>query len=156
MKPILYLDVEGTLLLCGAGRAFFRPGLEELLAFVHSQRGRMECLWLTSYSRQHLERLFAPGGPSIEGIGYQQWGACKAAALSVDAPVLWVDDRITEGDRAALEGLAGGAGRVSYRPIRRWDGNPADSELQALQLEIEAWLQRQAGREGAEGCSRVA
>jgi hypothetical protein len=156
MKPILYLDVEGTLLLMGAGRPVFRPHLEDLLVFVQGRLDRMTCYWLSSYSRGQIERLLSVGGLPAEGIGYQAWSGCKAEALSLEVPVLWVDDRLTERDQAVLRDRADAGARIRYRPIRRWAGEPQDQELLALRDDVAHWLGSGWGSTGKCRCEMVA
>ena len=155
-KPILYLDVEGTLLLFGAGRAFFRPHLESLIRFVRTGLDRVDALWLTSYSFAQLQSLFSAGGLDVRGIGYKSWSGCKAEALERDASVLWIDDRLTDRDRMVLDERTKQGSRIVYRPIRRWAGDPEDQELLALQEDIQRWLDRSAPGGSASRCEMVA
>jgi hypothetical protein len=156
MRPILYLDVEGTLLLLGAGRAMFRPHLEEFLDFIRSGLDRMDCYWLTSYTQAQIERLFGLARIRIEGIRYRSWAGSKAEALDRAAPGFWVDDRLTDHDQVVLASHLGEGRSILYRPILRWDGDPRDSELIPLRAEIGRWLGLQVPERPIERCELVA
>ena len=145
MRPILYLDVEGTLLLIGAGTVHFRPHLAELFATISALAPRMECRWLTSYSSSQVERIFAVEGVDITSIRYQPWEGCKASALNHAHPVLWVDDHLSAKDSIVLQSLAAEGRHVTHRAIRRWNGDPEDRELLELRRDLEGWIGSQTG-----------
>ena len=145
MRPILYLDVEGTLLLIGAGTVHFRPHLAELFAAISALSPRMECRWLTSYSSSQLERIFAVEGVDIATIGYQPWEGCKASALSRSNSVLWVDDHLSTKDAIVLQSMAAEGCRVTHRAIPRWNGDPEDRALLDLRRDLEGWIGNQTG-----------
>jgi hypothetical protein len=141
MRPTLFLDIEGTLLLCGRGRVFFRPYLAELLQFLDARLDRLDCLWLTSFGPNQVRAIFATAELPVRGIRYQAWAGCKASALGKSGPALWIDDRITARDEQLMADYAQRRHPVRHRLVRRWDGDAKDRELLALRGEIESWLE---------------
>ncbi len=151
-RPVLYLDVEGTLLLVGLQQVYYRPHLQTLLTWVKRHAGELDCRWLTSFSRHRVEAILTGCGASVSMISYQRWAGCKAAAIETDKPGFWIDDNCTLRDQGVLEDLYEGNGKFVFRQVRRWAGRKTDGELLEVLKEVRTWLAQVQGSPDAPGC----
>jgi len=119
-RPLLFLDVDGTLIPLGTrpdgGPARPAPaGSNPLLARLDPEHGAWlsalpcDLVWATSWMAEANEVIGPPLGlpelpvvdwPEDEGPGPVHWKTRGLVGWAAGRPFVWVDDEITDADRA--------------------------------------------------------
>ena len=114
-KPLLYLDVVGTLVLEKGGEMTIASGAQ---AFVEGAKDLFELKLLTSLEEHNAMRVAARLGMDAEFVPHRH-ALGKCSAIDFDRPFYWVDDNPSPADLLRLSDE-----RCSDRliPVNRRDG----------------------------------
>ena len=145
MKPILYLDVDGTLFATYDGSVQLRPYVSSFLRWCVE---RFEVRWLTCWPKHRLDGLFRHlmAGELFKQTHYQQWGHFSdhhlpnpgktdgIATQDLARPFFWVEDRISPEE-------------FKWLLDRGWGDRYYDISAEGASALVDArmWLERQYG-----------
>ena len=149
MRPLLFLDVDGTLIPFGGNVFTYEPVVEEgnpLLARINPALGASllaldcELVWATTWMQDANDaicpRLGLPELPVVEWSddpeGALHWKTRDLVAWAAGRTFVWVDDEITDVDRAWVAAHHPGPALL-HRVDRRTGLTEADF------AEIEIW-----------------
>jgi len=97
-KPILFLDIVGTLLLERGGEMEIAPYAQ---SFIDGVRHTFDLRFLTSLEEHHAKRVGARLGIDAEFVPFRH-ALGKSSAIPFAVPFYWVDDDPTPADLLRL------------------------------------------------------
>lgn len=107
MKPNIYLDIDGVLLVNEQNAA---PHADEFLQFILVNYPDTT-YWLTTHCWQEVNRTVEVLTPVLQSetielikrIKPTEWGEAKTDAIDFSKPFFWFDDDLYPEEKAALE-----------------------------------------------------
>jgi hypothetical protein len=103
-KPVLYLDVDDTILFAMEDQYVLRPDAEKQILDLCE---RFDCFWLTNWEQKALGKFLAENAPALlSSVRFcdWSWAKCKAeAVMAGPADFWWLEDPFSPGSTKMLE-----------------------------------------------------